>query len=139
MLLMAPAFMIAFLAANATATVVFIAVPAALLGFNLGPTFAMVQTLAPVGSRTTAAALLLFLGNTVGLGLGPVLIGAHSDLLTPFAAQDSLLFALLSVVPLCLLAAHQYGRAARYVDEDLRGTMGRLRSLASANANNNIE
>jgi MFS family permease len=92
--------------------------PAALLGFNLGPTFAMVQTLAPPESRTTAAATLLFLGNTVGLGLGPVLIGALSDALAPFASQDSLRFALLAVAPLCLLAAHQYGRAARHIGGD---------------------
>jgi predicted MFS family arabinose efflux permease len=120
LLLMAPAFMLAFLVGDPTAMVVFVAIPAALLGFNLGPTFAMVQTLAPVGSRTTAAALLLFLGNTVGLGLGPVLIGALSDALAPLAAKDSLRFALLAVVPLCLLAAHQYGRAASYLGDDLR-------------------
>jgi len=122
-LLMAPAFLLAFLVGDATAMVVFVAVPAALLGFNLGPTFAMVQTLAPVESRTTAAALLLFLGNTVGLGLGSVLIGALSDALAPLAAQDSLRFALLAVVPLCLLAAHQYRQAASYLGDDLRSTI----------------
>ena len=119
LLLMAPAFTIAFLSGGGTAMVVLVAVPAALLGFNLGPTFAMVQTMAPVESRTTAAATLLFLGNTVGLGLGPLLIGALSDALGVLAPEDSLRFALLAVVPLCLLAAHQYGRAAAYVGEDL--------------------
>lgn len=119
-LFMGPAFMAAFLVGDPTAMVVLVAAPAALLGFNLGPTFAMVQTLVPVGSRTTAAALLLFLGNTVGLGLGPILIGALSDGLTPLAAQDSLRFALLAVVPLTLLAAHQYSRAASHLGDDLR-------------------
>jgi predicted MFS family arabinose efflux permease len=119
LVLMAPAFAVAFLAGGSTAMVVLVAVPAALLGFNLGPTFAMVQTLAPVESRTTAAAALLFLGNTVGLGLGPVLIGALSDALAPAAGHDSLRFALLAVVPLCVIAAWQYAMAAVRVGDDL--------------------
>ena len=72
-------------AGGTAATLALMALPCALLGFYLGPTFAMVQSLAPPETRATAAAALLFLGNTVGLGLGPLAVGALSDALLPTA------------------------------------------------------
>jgi hypothetical protein len=69
--------------------------------------------------RATAAAALLFLGNTVGLGLGPLTVGALSDALLPVAGQDSLRLALLAVVPLCLWAGYHYNAAASSIGTDL--------------------
>ena len=48
------------------------AVPAALLGsMYLGPTFAIAQGLARPHMRALVSAILLFIINLVGLGLGP--------------------------------------------------------------------
>lgn len=119
LLLMAPAWGAAFAVSEAMVMLILLALPCALLGFYLGPTFAMVQSLAPPDTRATAAAALLFLGNTVGLGLGPLAVGALSDALLPIAGQDSLRVALFAVVPLCLWAAYHYHAAASCIGSDL--------------------
>lgn len=44
-----------------------------------GPVYATAQTIVPPQMRATAAAVLLFVINLVGLGLGPLAVGALSD------------------------------------------------------------
>ena len=56
-------------------------IPAALNSIWLGPAFAMNQNLAPPRMRATASALLLFLLNIIGYGLGPPSVGYLSDFL----------------------------------------------------------
>jgi hypothetical protein len=46
-----------------------------------GPSYAAVQGLVQPQTRATAAAVLLFLVNLIGLGLGPLGVGAVSDLI----------------------------------------------------------
>lgn len=45
-----------------------------------GPVYATAQTIVPPQMRATASAILLFIINLVGLGLGPVAVGALSDM-----------------------------------------------------------
>ncbi len=45
----------------------------------LGPTFALVQALAPIKMRALWAAIALFINNLIGLGIGPTAIGFLSD------------------------------------------------------------
>lgn len=71
----------AFLSGNAVAALVLLFVPTLLKSFWYGPVFATAQSLVPPRSRATAAALLLFIVNLIGLGLGPLIIGAMSDAL----------------------------------------------------------
>ena len=47
----------------------------------LGPTFAITQSLAGIRERALSGALMLFIINLIGLGLGPVLTGMLSDAL----------------------------------------------------------
>lgn len=71
--------------------------PAVLLGaFYLGPSFAMIQSVAPIAVRATAAAITLFILNFVALGFGPVFVGALSDYVFAGYGKDSLRYALLS-------------------------------------------
>ena len=56
-------------------------------GTYLAPTFALVQNLVGVRMRATAAALLLFVINLIGLGAGPLIVGAMADLMKPVFAQ----------------------------------------------------
>ena len=51
----------------------------ALGAMYLGPMFAVIQGLAPLRMRTLASAMLLFVVNMVGLGLGPLAIGLLND------------------------------------------------------------
>jgi hypothetical protein len=70
--------------------------PAAVLGaFYLGPSFAIVQSVAPLAIRATAAAITLFILNFIALGLGPWFVGFVSDLLVPLFETDSLRYALM--------------------------------------------
>lgn len=54
------------------------------LGMYLGPTWALVQTLAPPTMRAFAVAFMFFVLNLVALGLAPLWVGAASDY---FAAE----------------------------------------------------
>lgn len=93
--------------------------PATVLGaFYLGPSFAMVQSLAPLAMRSTASAIMLFILNLIALGLGPLTVGILSDLLKPSFGQDSLRYALLSLSLLNVWAAYHYWLAGRsYIKE----------------------
>ena len=48
-------------------------------GFAMGPSYAVVQTLAPVSSRALAVAVFLLVMNLVGYGVGPLWVGILSD------------------------------------------------------------
>jgi MFS family permease len=98
------------------------AVPASFLGaMYLGPTFAMAQGLATAQMRALVSAILLFVINLVGLGLGPQVVGMLSDGLRASLGAESVRYALLYVV---LLGAGwstlHYVLAARTLREDLR-------------------
>jgi MFS family permease len=96
--------------------------PGALLGgFYLGPTFAMTQTLVPPGMRAMASAILLFVINIIGLGLGPQFVGIVSDLLEPSFGIEALRYSLLLiVVGFSAWSILHYGLAARTLRADLR-------------------
>ncbi|AMN46218.1 hypothetical protein ACG33_03670 [Steroidobacter denitrificans] len=51
----------------------------ALGAMYVGPMFSMVQGLVELRMRATAAAILMFLVNMIGLGLGPLLVGFLND------------------------------------------------------------
>jgi MFS family permease len=99
-----------------------ISFPASILGgMYLGPTFAMTQTLVPPSMRATAAAILLFVINMIGLALGPQGVGILSDLLVPLFEKESLRYALLIViVGFASWSILHYVIAARTLREDLR-------------------
>jgi predicted MFS family arabinose efflux permease len=110
----------ALLAGQTAATVALLVVPTAAVAVYLGPTFGMVQSLVDPTMRAFAAAMLLFVGNLVGLGVGPVLVGLLSDALRSAHGAESLRLALLVVVPLYLWSAAHYLAASRSLSDDLR-------------------
>ncbi len=86
----------------------------------LGPVAALVQNLAGLRRRATAAAFYLFLVNLVSMGLGPVTVGIASDYLSGRLAQDALRYALLAVVTTTtVLASMHFLLAARTLRSDL--------------------
>jgi MFS family permease len=95
-------------------------------GMYLGPTFAMTQTLVPPAMRATAAAILLFAINMIGLGLGPQGVGILSDLMAPTFGIESLRYALLTtVVGFAAWSVIHYLLAARSLRADLDATSAR--------------
>ena len=109
-----------YLSANGTTALLF-AVPASLLGAMwLGPTFAMAQGLASAQMRALVSAILLFVINLVGLGLGPQVVGMLSDALKADLGVESLRHALFWVVQVgAAWSTLHYALAARTLREDL--------------------
>jgi hypothetical protein len=103
-------------------------VPATLNTVWQPPTLAMIQSLAPVNMRATAGACLVLVGNLIGLGLGPLTVGALSDIYAHLGGgADSLRWALLSTVPVSLWAGAHFLFAAQtlraeYAKADLKNS-----------------
>jgi MFS family permease len=86
----------------------------------LGPSFAMTQTLVKPQMRAMAAAILLFVLNLIGLGIGPWFVGFVSDLLAPRYGAESIRYALVGIVTLGnAWAAVHYLLAGRTLAADL--------------------
>jgi predicted MFS family arabinose efflux permease len=100
----------------------------ALLSFVFfGPAYATVQALATSRTRAVAAATILFSKAMIGMGLGPLIVGAASDFLAPTAGTDSLRLALLLVPAFNLWAGVHFLMGARH----LRADLARTDSIAS--------
>ena len=102
-------------------TALMLSLPGSFLGgMYLGPTFAMTQSLVPPRMRATASAILLFVINLIGLGLGPQAVGILSDLLHGEFGIESLRYAMLStVVVFAAWSVLHYFLAARSLERDL--------------------
>ncbi len=111
-----------YLLDDTTLALVFYAVPVLVGTIYLGPTFAATQALSPLHMRAAAAALLLFIINIIGLGLGPMIVGLVSDLLAPTFAQDSLRWALLIVGIVNFWSGAHFILAARTLKADMDAT-----------------
>jgi len=103
-------------------TALLLSFPGSVLGgMWLGPTFAMTQTLVPPIMRATASAILLFIINIIGLGLGPQGTGILSDLLEPAFGTESLRYSLLIVVAVfSVWSVFHFYQASRTLAEDLK-------------------
>jgi len=84
-----------------------------------GPTLALMQQLVPGRLRAVSSSLVLLAVSLIGMGLGPLSIGAMSDALAPGFGALSLRYALLSAVVVNIAAIAFYLRAARSVRSDL--------------------
>src|SRR5690606_34893994 len=86
----------------------------------LGPVTAMMQGLAGLERRATAAAVYLLLVNLVSMGLGPFAVGLVSDMLSARLGADALRLALLGIVTATgLWAAAHLLRVAQTLRADL--------------------
>ena len=90
-------------------------VPVMMGATYVGPGFAMTQGLVPLRMRAQSVAILLFVLNMIGLGLGPLTIGYISDLLKPAYGADSLRYALMFSIVTGLIGAFCYWRSSRHL------------------------
>ena len=84
-----------------------------------GPTLAMLHTLVRPEMRSLASAILLFINNIFGLGLGPLSVGLLSDKLTPQYGPQGLGYALAIMLLVGLWGAMHYFLAARSLKQDI--------------------
>lgn len=96
----------------------------------LGPTFATIQGLAALRMRALAFAIMMFINNLLGIGLGPQIVGILSDALHGSLGDNSLRHALiLSIVSASLLSAFHFIMAGRTLRQDLeQSNWGRPRT-----------
>jgi MFS family permease len=94
--------------------------PAVVLAiFYAGPTFAMAQSLARLRMRALASAVILFIINLIGLGLGPQTVGILNDLFAESAGDDAIRYSLLCVTAVNFWAVAHSLRGARTLRADL--------------------
>ena len=85
----------------------------------------MTQSLVRPDMRALASAILLFIINLIGLGMGPWFVGMLSDALKPSYGVDSIRYALLGTVVVgAAWSSVHYLLAARTLAEDLRAKDG---------------
>lgn len=80
-LLAIPFYLFALAVDSALLALVLMAFPPFLNSLWYGPAYAAVQGLVQPHTRATAVAVLLFFVNLIGLGFGPLIVGAISDLI----------------------------------------------------------
>jgi MFS family permease len=125
-LVTAPTFAVGLLAPNLWLAWPLLLIPNALNILWLGPVTTAVQHLVPRPMRSTASASFLLINNLIGLGIGPTLIGALSELFKARYGAEALRYATVSVLGFYLLAALLMLVAARgicetWVEDDLDG------------------
>ncbi len=85
-----PLFILGLLADNLTTAILLFIIPGFAANYVIGPTIAMIQTLSPVHMRAVSSAIKMLCLNLIGMGLGPLLVGLLSDVLTPQYGDDAL-------------------------------------------------
>ncbi len=118
-----------FLVASPYVALAIFVVPAALSNFYLGTTIAQTQSLVGLRMRAVASAILFFILNIIGLGLGPLVTGILSDSLATGYGAESMRYSLLiiSAVVSPWSALHYY-LAARHIETDLARVNGGTRN-----------
>jgi hypothetical protein len=95
-------------------------VPAFLFNVYLGNSIATAHALVGSRMRATASAILFFILNFLGLGLGPSSVGFLSDYLEPTLGIESLRYSILILLPaMMFFSACLFFLAGRSLREDL--------------------
>jgi MFS family permease len=89
-----------------------------------GPGGSMVQQMVGLRMRATAQAFNLLVVSIIAGTLGPLAVGAASDLLAPRFGDESLRISLIGSVAILGWAAVHYYLASRHIEEDLRRVPG---------------
>ena len=96
--------------------------PGLLLGaMYQGPVFSVVQTLVKLRMRSVASAILLFIINLIGLGLGPQTIGILNDTLFADRGDEAIRYSMATVTAVMgIWGLVHFLLAARTLEDDLR-------------------
>lgn len=86
----------------------------------LAPNLALAHSLVGLRMRAMSSAVLFFILNIIGLGMGPLVVGAVSDYLEPSTGKDSIRYSLMIVVFIFnIWCVFHYWMASKTVREDL--------------------
>jgi predicted MFS family arabinose efflux permease len=119
-----------YLSPSLTVTLAAAIVPTAVGAAFVSPVTALTQRIAPLRMRVQAAAILFFVLNMIGYGMGPAAVGELSDLLKPTLGDDSIRWAMLATSTTWIASAFCYWFASRTIVEDIKH--GGVEATASA-------
>lgn len=107
-------------APTAQIALLFVAGPALLNNMYLAPSLAVVQNAVAPGRRTMAGAILLFVLNLVGLGVGPVYVGRIADAMEPAHGHNALAYGFAALIPIAALTVLSFMASAASIARDKR-------------------
>jgi MFS family permease len=118
-----PVFAVCMLTSSFSIMVAALALTSFLVGFHLGPIFAIAQTVARPSMRALATAIILLISTCFGQGVGPLAVGIINDALKDTYGTDAVRYSLLSAALTTSLGALLFVWAARTIRGDIRRTM----------------
>lgn len=104
---------------DSTIALTYLFVATVLGALYLGPTIALTHTLVSPSMRAMASAILFFILNLIGLGLGPLTVGIISDALSTSMGADSLRYAIAAVSFVGLMSMVCFYMGAHKLPKDL--------------------
>lgn len=116
-----PFFLVGILTNSPTVAFFVFMVPTALGLVWLGPVTSAFQHLVPPHMRATASAIFLFINNLIGIGLGQLVPGLLSDLLTPKYGDEALRYAIMCGTIFYVIAATLFFITAPRLKHDWEG------------------
>ncbi|WP_439101453.1 spinster family MFS transporter [Congregibacter sp.] len=109
---------------NTTAILVVLFLLSIANSLYLGSSIAVSHAMVPPRMRALTSAVLFFILNMIGLGLGPFLTGLNSDLLASVSGEDNLRHAMLITNCVGVLAMLMFFKASQHVIHDLNANSG---------------
>lgn len=119
--LASPFFLAAILVRDGQLSLLLLVIPVSLSYAWLGPGLAAVQTLSSPQLRSQTAAIVAFFNNLIGFGLGPLFVGALSDILKAHMSEgEALRMAMAAAAASLLIAAALFAIAGLTLKRDLK-------------------
>jgi MFS family permease len=115
-----PVFALCMLTPDFSTMVAALALTSFMVGFHLGPIFAIAQTVARPSMRALASAFVLLTATCFGQGVGPLAVGMLNDVLKSDLGADAVRYSLLSAAVTTMLGASLFVWAARFVRADIK-------------------
>lgn len=115
-------YLMVFLSADKYHALAYMALAGVVNAMCNGPIFSAIQNLVVDRMRSATLALVFLLANFIGLGLGPLTVGAFSDLLVPLFAEDSLRYSMALFTPGLAWVGYFYWQASKTVEADIQLT-----------------
>lgn len=115
-----PVFAVCMLTSSFPVMVAALALTSFLVGFHLGPIFAIAQTVARPSMRALASAIVLLTATCFGQGVGPLAVGMINDALKGSYGADAVRYSLLSAALTTMLGALLFAFAARSIRGDIK-------------------
>ena len=124
-LISAPVFAFIYLSDNTSLILWLYPIPMIFTTMYLGPSISAAHMLVEPRMRAMISAVLFFVLNLIGLGLGPVTIGALSDYMQLSYGSDGLRYAMVLGLSTVFLQAYLFIKAAQFFPADLEKPKGK--------------